>query len=125
MYLKKEQAEIKMEDYKREMELQELSERTIHKYLADIRQWLEELQDDIISKEIVILYKKQLSKRYKVASLNSKIISINRYLRWLGFTELVVSTERMQTANVLDKMITKESYFAMLNYVLYEANSKK
>lgn len=116
MYLKKEQAEIKMEDYKREMELQELSERTIHKYLADIRQWLEELQDDIISKEIVILYKKQLSKRYKVASLNSKIISINRYLRWLGFTELVVSTERMQTANVLDKMITKESYFAMLNY---------
>ena len=116
MYLKKEQAEIKIEDYKREMELQELSERTIHKHLADIRQWLEELQDDIISKEIVILYKKQLSKRYKVASLNSKIISINRYLRWLGFTELVVSTERMQTANVLDKMITKESYFAMLNY---------
>lgn len=114
--MKKEQAEIKIEDYKREMELQELSERTIHKYLADIRQWLEELQDDIISKEIVILYKKQLSKRYKVASLNSKIISINRYLRWLGFTELVVSTERMQTANVLDKMITKESYFAMLNY---------
>lgn len=116
MYLKKEQAEAKLEDYKREMELQELSERTTHKYLADISQWLEEVQDDIISKETVILYKKQLSKRYKAASVNSKIISINRYLRWLGFTELVVRTERMQTANVLDKMITKENYFAMLNH---------
>ena len=60
MYLKKEQAETKLEDYKREMELQELSERTTHKYLADISQWLEEVQDDIISKETVILYKKQL-----------------------------------------------------------------
>lgn len=36
MYLKKEQAVAKLEDYKREMELQELSERTTHKYLADI-----------------------------------------------------------------------------------------
>lgn len=116
MYLKKEQAEAKLEDYKREMELQELSERTTHKYLADISQWLEEVQDDIISKETVILYKKQLSKRYKAASVNSKIISINRYLRWLGFTELIVRTERIQTPNVLDKMITKENYFAMLNY---------
>lgn len=116
MYLKKEQAVAKLEDYKREMELQELSERTTHKYLADISQWLEEVQDDIISMEVVILYKKQLSKRYKAASVNSKIISINRYLRWLGFTKLVVCTERIQTLNVLDKMITKDNYFAMLNY---------
>lgn len=116
MYLKKEQAEVKLEDYKKEMELQELSVRTIHKYLADIRQWLEEEQDDIILKENVILYKRLLLKRYKVSSVNSKIISINRYLRWLEFTELVVRTERIQTPNVLDKMITKESYFAMLNY---------
>ena len=116
MYLKKEQAEVKLEDYKREMELQELSVRTIRKYLADIRQWLEEVQDDIISKEAVILYKKQLLKRYKAASVNSKIISVNRYLRWLGFAELVVRTERIQAPNILDKMITKESYFTMLNY---------
>jgi hypothetical protein len=54
MYLKKEQAEVKLEDYKREMELQELSERTIYKYWADISQWLGEVQDDIISKEAVI-----------------------------------------------------------------------
>ena len=116
MHLKKKQAETKLEDYKRKMELQELSERTTHKYLADISQWLEEVQDDIISKEAVILYKKQLSKRYKAASVNSKIISINRYLRLLGFTELMVRTERIQAPNVLDKMITKENYFAMMNY---------
>lgn len=116
MYLEKVQAEEKLEAYKKEMELQELSARTIHKYLADVRQWLDDVKDNIISKETIILYKKKLSERYKTASVNSKIISVNRYLRWLGFTELVVRTERIQTANVLDKMITKESYFAMLNY---------
>lgn len=116
MYLEKVQVETKMDEYTKEMELQELSVKTIRKYLADIRQWSEEMQDDIISKENVILYKKELSKRHKAASVNSKIISVNRYLRWLGFAELVVCTERIQTPNVLDKMITKESYFAMLNY---------
>ena len=116
MYLKKVQAEAKMQEYTREMELQELSARTINKYLFDIRQWLGEMNGDIISKEAVIIYKSKLSKQYKVASVNSKIISVNRYLKWLGFKELVVNTERIQMSNVLDKIITKESYFTMLNY---------
>lgn len=93
-----------------------MSERTIHKYLADVRQWLAEEKDNIISKEIIISYKRKLSEKYKVSSVNSKIVSVNRYLRWLGFVELVVRTERIQTTNVLDKMITKENYFAMMNY---------
>lgn len=116
MYLEKAQAEEKLEMYKYEMELQELSERTIGKYLADIKQWLTEVDENIILKKNIILYKKKLSDIYKAASVNSKIISVNRYLKWLGFKELVVSTERIQTTNVLDKMISKEDYFTMLNY---------
>lgn len=116
MYLEKVQAEAKLEEYKIEMEMKELSERTIHKYLADVRQWLAEEKDNIISKETIISYKRKLSEKYKVSSVNSKIVSVNRYLRWLGFVELVVRTERIQTTNVLDKMITKENYFAMMNY---------
>lgn len=124
MYLEKVQAEKKLEDYKKEIELQELSDRTVKKYLADIRQWLAVVNDNVISKETIIIYKRQLTKKYKVASVNSKIISVNCYLRWLGFSELAVCTERIQTANVLDKMITKENYFAMLNYTKKTGKSK-
>lgn len=124
MYLEKKQAEEKLVEYEKDMQMQELSARTIHKYLADIREWLEQMEDDIITKEMVILYKKELSKSYKVASLNSKIISVNRYLRWLGFPDLVVRTERVQTPNILDKMITKENYFSMLKFAKETGRSK-
>lgn len=116
MYLKRKQAEEKLVEYEKDMQIQELSARTIHKYLADIGDWLEQMEGGIITKEMVISYKKELSKGYKVTSVNSKIISLNRYLRWLGFPDLVVRTERIQTPNVLDKMITKENYFAMLKF---------
>lgn len=85
MYLEKKQAEEKLVEYEKDMQMQEVSARTIHKYLADIGDWLEQMEDGIITKEMVISYKKELSKSYKVASVNSKIISVNRYLRWLGF----------------------------------------
>ena len=65
---------------------------------------------------MIVSYKKELKKKYKAASVNSKIISINRYLRWLGFSDVVVRTERIQAPNILDKMISKENYFAMLKY---------
>lgn len=83
MYLEKVQAEERLREYEKEMELQELSVRTIHKYLTDIRQWLEKVEETVITKEMIVSYKKELKKKYKAASVNSKIISINRYLRWL------------------------------------------
>lgn len=107
MYLEKVQAEERLREYEKEMELQELSVRTIHKYLTDIRQWLEKVEETVITKEMIVSYKKELKKKYKAASVNSKIISINRYLRWLGFSDVVVRTERIQAPNILDKMISK------------------
>lgn len=124
MYLEKKQAEEKLVEYEKDMQMQELSARTIHKYLADIGDWLKQMEDVIITKEMVISYKKELSKNYKVASINSKIISVNRYLRWLDFSDLVVRTERIQAPNVLDKMITKENYFAMLKFAKDSGRSR-
>jgi len=122
--LEKKQAEEKLVEYEKDMQMQELSARTIHKYLADIGDWLKQMEDVIITKEMVISYKKELSKNYKVASINSKIISVNRYLRWLDFSDLVVRTERIQAPNVLDKMITKENYFAMLKFAKDSGRSR-
>ena len=107
MYLEKVQAEERLREYEKEMELQELSVRTIHKYLTDIRQWLEKVEETVITKEMIVSYKKELKKKYKAASVNSKIISINRYLRWLGFSDVVVRTERIQAPNICNVKICK------------------
>lgn len=54
MYLEKVQAEERLREYEKEMELQELSVRTIHKYLTDIRQWLEKVEETVITKEMIV-----------------------------------------------------------------------
>lgn len=119
----KKYAEERLTEYEKEMFMQELSRRTIAKYMADISQWLGDM-GDVITKENVMQYKTFLCERFKAASVNSKIISINRYLKWLGYCELCVQTKRAQTVNVMDKIITKEDYYSMLR-VAEEAGKQK
>lgn len=56
MYLEKVQAEERLREYEKEMELQELSVRTIHKYLTDIRQWLEKVTKLILYNQKRMFY---------------------------------------------------------------------
>ncbi|MBQ4523041.1 MAG: tyrosine-type recombinase/integrase [Lachnospiraceae bacterium] len=113
--LKKEVAENMLNKYAIDMKKEELSDNTIGKYVADIKQWLE-ASAECIEKTDMLLYKEKLCKSYKMTSVNSKIISINRYLKWLGHKELIVKTQRIQQKNGLEHMITKEYYFKMLDY---------
>lgn len=113
--LTKEKAIDMFDIYIAEMKLNELSNATIKKYIADIKQWLYEVPE-IVSKHDMLNYKEEMSEKYKVASVNSKIISINRYLKWLGFKELTVKTKRIQRSNGLENTITKEYYLKMLHY---------
>ncbi len=90
--------------------------------MSDINQWLR-TAPEIITKSDILTYKERLGEKYKVASINSKIISINRYLKWLGYKELAVKTKRVQNPNGLENMITKECYLKMLHYA--EIHNKK
>lgn len=101
--------------YIEEMKLSELSSSTILKYVTDINQWLN-VAPEIVSKAHILTYKEKMCEKYKFTSANSKIISINRYLKWLGFKELVVKTKKIQQADGLENMISKEWYLKMLHY---------
>lgn len=115
MVLERKRAMDMLDAYIAEMKLNELSNSTIVKYVADINQWLS-TAPEIISKADILDYKENLCAKYKVASVNSKIISINRYLEWLGVKELTVKTKRIQNPSGLENMITKECYLKMLRY---------
>ena len=120
--LMKKKAMDMLDAYIAEMKLNELSKATITKYVADINQWICAVPE-IVSKADILIYKENLCEKYKVASVNSKIISINRYLKWLGFKELTVKTKRIQITNGLENMITKECYLKMLCYA--DTHNKK
>lgn len=122
MVFEKKRAMDMLDAYIAEMKLNELSSSTIEKYVADINQWLS-IAPENISKASILDYKENLCVKYKVASVNSKIISINRYLKWLGVKELTVKTKRIQNSSGLENMITKECYLKMLRYA--DARNKR
>ena len=69
MVLEKKKAMDMRDAYIAEMKLNELSDSTIGKYVADINQWLS-TAPKVISKADILDYKENLYVNYKVASVN-------------------------------------------------------
>lgn len=121
--LQKNVAETMLQTYVEEMEMEELSEATIEKYENDIRQWLQ-VSAEQIQKMDIIRYKEDMCRIYKAASVNSKLISVNRYLKWLNYPELVVKTTKLPQKASLENTLTKECYLKMISYAR-ETNKTK
>ena len=119
----KDEAIERLSDYEKQMRTEELSERTVKKYLFDVEQWLD-MQEDYIDIESMIAYKEILVQMYSVSSINSKLISINRYLKWIEHEELILKTKRMQPKTSIENMISKEEYNRMLDFAK-RTNRKK
>lgn len=86
---------------------EERSRATLRKYQHDIQLFLRVLRldesdkasDDFperISKEDILLYKEELCQRYAVASVNSMLVAMNRFLTFIGRRELCVKLLRVQ-----------------------------
>lgn len=121
--LRKDDAKDNIKKYENQLVLDELSERTIKKYVVDVEQWLNDMPD-IINKTSIISYKNNLAKLYKPTTVNSKIISVNKFLKWMGCDELKIKTKRIQTKSCLDNVITREYYLKLLD-TAWKLNKKK
>ena len=69
-----------IDDFRKNLELQEKSAATIEKYIRDVKALLIYTQGEAVTKEIVIAYKKHLQENYAVRSVNSILASINRQI---------------------------------------------
>ena len=102
----------KLEEYRGYLLEMEKSAATIEKYLRDIqtfRRWLGAEAE--VSKEKTIAYKNYLKEHYKTTSAGSMIVSLNRYLQWLGWNECCVKGIKSQQQMFAgQKELTQEEY---------------
>lgn len=114
-------------NYKLELMNDEKAARTATAYIGDLNifvQWLMsecgKSESDDLKKADVIAYKEKLrSEGYKPATINRRIISINRYLKWLGAEDATgTKTLKQQQHNSLDNVLTRAEYERMLNAAL-------
>ncbi|MDR0708126.1 MAG: tyrosine-type recombinase/integrase [Treponema sp.] len=69
---------------------------------------------ETITKRDILVYKDHLIKKYKPASVNSYLISVNTFLKFTERDAMRVKTVKIQRRNSLDNVLTEEEYSALL-----------
>ena len=92
---------------------EERSAATIEKYGRDVLaflSWLSACEE--ISKEVVVGYKQAIIGKYKTTSANSMLVSVNRFLDFIGKKDCQVKLFKIQRNpfRKKDKELTKEEY---------------
>ena len=101
---------------------EEKSQLTIEKYTQDVRQFLCSLRSRDLTKQEVLAYKAELISQYAVSSVNSKLSSVNCFLKFIGREDCCVKTVKQQRRTFLseEKELSKEEYARLV-----EAAKKK
>ena len=107
-----------IKDFINHLRLEEKSKNTIEKYARDVNAFLTYLNDNVVSKELVIEYKQKLiNDGYAVSSINSMLAAVNSlfdYLGWINCKVKAIKTQR-QIYCPENKELTKAEYLRLIN----------
>lgn len=103
---------VAMTAFENHLLAEEKSMATIEKYLRDIRAFCNFLNGRLISKEETIAYKNTLAEQYAPASVNSMLVALNCFLRFIGREDGCVKLLKIQRQIFCreHKELTKEEY---------------
>lgn len=85
-----------LEEFAQWLHSREKSRNTIDKYVRDARRFLEYVGTESWEKEQVLSYKKHLQEKYMISSVNSMLVALNCYLRFIERPECCVNICRIQ-----------------------------
>lgn len=91
---------------------EEKSRATIEKYMRDVRAFCRFVGNNGLSKEETIAYKDHLCGQYAAASVNSMLVALNCFLRFLDSQECCVKLLKIQRQifSSEEKELSKEEY---------------
>ncbi len=75
---------------------EEKSQATIEKYMRDVRAFKVFISENELSKSEVVCYKKNIAESYASASVNSMLVSVNSFLKYIGREDCCVKLLKIQ-----------------------------
>lgn len=102
------------------LEKENLSEHTIMAYQWTVSYFLQNY--DSVSSENLLAYKGYLMEYFKPKTVNLRIQAINKYLSFLGKTELHLSNVKIQQKNYLENVISNADYLYLKAQLKKEKN---
>ncbi|MDO5140585.1 MAG: tyrosine-type recombinase/integrase [Eubacteriales bacterium] len=109
------QAQLK--EFEGQLIAEEKSELTTEKYMRDVRRFAEYVGNRPLSKEMVIMYKGMLQEEdYRPGSINSMLVSVNRFLTGIGNGEMRIKHLKLQSRPYVsaEKELKRHEYIRLL-----------
>lgn len=103
----------KLEDYEDALHKEELAPATISKYISDAAAFISWADGRDICKGLTIEYKDYITGKWATSTANNKIITLNKYLKFLGLEDCTVKNIQIQPAG-LDNVLSDNDYARML-----------
>ncbi len=109
--------ETNINNFKAALYMEEMSRNTIEKYIRDIRKFMQYTGNREITKQLTMEYKEYLLGKYSVRSVNSYIVSLNRFLSFIGCEGARVKTEKIQedAYESEEKNLSRDEYMRLIN----------
>ncbi len=103
----------------------ELAARTRELYLQEAEKLERYMGKDKVTKKKLLGYKKRLeASGYAPTTLNQRIVAVNRYLHYSGYGDCVLKTNRLQSRQSLNGILTKREYQMLLDYARESGREK-
>ncbi len=115
-----------IDEYRKFLICDEKSEATVEKYIHDVNYFYNYLDNRIVTKEILIAYKKMLLETYKVSSANSMLVALNMFFKVNNYPELKVKLMRLQKNchKKSERELSKKEYDSLLRASKLTSNRK-
>lgn len=114
---------MNIEEYKKELENRELAKNTITKYLKDVSDFLDYADGKEITQELLISYKKEMLKKYKINTVNTKITIINNFLDFKD-KDIKVKQEKTQRSTTLDNVLNETDFNRLIRMARTRGNER-
>lgn len=114
--MKKDDLIAPLEEWIVEQRLQEYASSTLERYKANVLKFINWLPDDAeLSKELTIEYKAHLAETLgSTNSVNTNIVELNKFLKWLGCGECCVRKVKMQTKSSNEEVLSLTDFQRLL-----------
>jgi len=96
-------AATQIDDYVYELRDQERAESTINQYKSYLLSFFLWLSKRPLTKQELIQWKQQLSKKYAATTVNTMLAAVNGFLRFMGWNDIVVKLLKIQKTLFCDE----------------------
>jgi len=104
----------KLIEYEKYLQQKDLSERTLQKYMSDVNKFLNYSDENEIDGKYIHKYKEYLLINFAPKTVNSYIITLNLFLKWMDYSDFCLKSLRIQRKNNLENVLTEEEYERLL-----------